>query len=119
MASQSLNTGISLAIGVGLHNIPMGMMIYSTVMKEERAKKHFIISLSTFSTFVGGLAMALISGFLSEALTNALICIALGMVLYIIIFELFPYVLRHKKRKMNAVAVVIGMLIVVLSMCFA
>ena len=119
ISSTSLSGGISLAVGIGLHNIPMGMLIYSTLDKEKVLKKRIVLSCAAFSTFVGGLLMYLLGEFMNESIECALICVALGMVIYIVFFELLPGIIHAKKWVRSAVGFVIGAAIVFLSMIFA
>ena len=119
ISSASLSGGISLAIGVGLHNIPMGMLIYSTLDKERQLKKRIVLSCAAFSTFIGGLLMYLLGGFMSENVECGLICLALGMVVYIVFFELLPEVIHAKKWLRSAVGFIVGAAIVFMSMKLA
>ncbi len=119
ISSTSLSGGISLAVGIGLHNIPMGMLIYSTLDKEKVLKKRIVLSCAAFSTFVGGLLMYLLGEFMNEGIECALICVALGMVIYIVFFELLPGIIHAKKWARSAVGFIIGAAIVFLSMIFA
>ena len=84
VASQSINSGITLALGVALHNIPMGALIYSTLESESRGKRNSILLLSSFSTFFGGLLMMALSSILSPSFFIVLMSLALGMVMYIL-----------------------------------
>lgn len=118
IASQSASSGISLAIGVGLHNIPMGMLIFTALRKEHRIKKIIVMSLATLSTFAGGIIMFLISGALNDAVVSALICIALGMVFYIVFFELIPHIFGHKEYKKSILGIIVGVIFVIASMLF-
>lgn len=118
MALQSTRESFSLAIGVGLHNIPMGMLIYSTLEKEHGFKKNFVLAISVLSTFVGGILMALVSPFLTEGVISALVCVALGMVIYILLFELFPSIYHEKNKRVSIIGTVLGVCIVFLSMLF-
>lgn len=115
---ESLRQGALLSLGVGLHNIPMGMLIYATLEKENRTKRHIVICAASLSTFLGGLLMALIRPFLSEFVIGILIGIALGMILYILIFELIPHLLRQKKWKVSLLGTILGILIIFTSFLF-
>ncbi len=110
---ESLRQGALLSLGVGLHNIPMGMLIYSSLEKERQGKRYLILSLASLSTFFGGLLMTLISPWLNEFFIGFLISVALGMILYIIFFELIPDLLRRKHWRLSAVGIVCGVLILV------
>ncbi len=119
ISATSLSGGISLAVGIGLHNIPMGMLIYSTLDKEKVLKKRIVLSCAAFSTFVGGLLMYLLGEFMNESIECALICVALGMVIYIVFFELLPGIIHAKKWARSTVGFIIGAAIVFLSMIIA
>ena len=116
VASQSLKSGITLALGVALHNIPMGALIYSTLKSESRGKRNVILVLSSFSTFVGGLVMMALSSILSPSFFIVLMSLALGMVLYILFWELLPSALHSKDRTITIVGALLGLLLVVASL---
>ena len=115
MTIESVKLGLLVALGVGLHNIPMGMVIYSTLEKEKKNKKIILLSLVVLSTFIGGLLMLLISNLLNEFVMGILICITLGMLLYIIIFELIPHILHSKNKLLSIIGIVIGVLVILIS----
>lgn len=118
MASESLKIGFLVALGVGLHNIPMGMIISSTMQGENKTKKILLLGLASTSTLIGGILMSLISSFLNEIVIGSLICITLGMLIYIIIFELIPHILHSKNKVLSIVGILIGLLIIVISRLF-
>ena len=115
VASQSLNSGITLALGA-LHNIPMGALIYSTLKSESKGKRNTILILSSFSTFIGGLVMMGLSSILSSSFFIVLMSLALGMVLYILFWELMPSALHSKEKKTTIFGAVLGLLLVVASL---
>lgn len=115
MTIESSKLGILVALGVGLHNIPMGMIIYSTLEKERNSKKITLLTLAMLSTFFGGVLMSLISSLLNEFVIGILICITLGMLIYIIIFELIPHLLHSKNKVLSIVGIVIGIAIILIS----
>ncbi len=118
LACESLRQGAVLAIGVGLHNIPMGMLIYSTLKKEEKKKEHVVIFMACISTFLGGLIMAMVSGYMNQVLLGALICITLGMIGFILFLELLPFMIRAKKPSVSVAGAAIGVIVVFISMMF-
>lgn len=118
IALQSIRQGITLAFGVGLHNIPMGMLIYSTLKNEDRLKKHIALGLSISSTFIGGVIMALLEGYMDKYIIGVLVCITLGMIAYIMFFELLQHMLKTGKVKICIPGILIGMAVVFLSMIF-
>ena len=118
---SSLNQGILFALGISLHNIPMGMMIYSTMVRDgkHRREKSIILGLVTISTLVGGLLMHLLSAFMTETLIGVLVCLASGMIVYIVFLELLPHVLKTKEPKINLIGILIGFGLVFVSSLFA
>jgi len=118
LSVESIKTGLLIALGVGLHNIPMGMVIASTM--EHENKKHKIIAyiLATLSTFIGGLLMFLIHSLISDFVIGILICITLGMILYIVLFELIPHVFHSKNKKISILGILLGIIIIVISSLF-
>ena len=96
----------------------MGMLIYSTLKKERKDKKRSILAVTCLSTFLGGLLMWSVSSILTERLIGYLVCIALGMVIYILVFELFPSVYRFKNRNSMIIGTLVGFAVVLLSMFF-
>lgn len=120
ITSESLKLGILVALGVGLHNIPMGMIISSTLnsSKKDNKKNIFILSAVTISTFIGGILMMLINNILNEFVIGILICITLGMLIYIIIFELIPHLMHSKNKLLSIFGIIIGILIIVISGMF-
>ena len=103
ITTESVKVGLLMALGVGLHNIPMGMVIYSTLKKEDKKKRILMILLSTISTFIGGLLMALISSLISDFVIGILLCLTLGMIIYIVFFELLPHVLHSKNKVLSII----------------
>lgn len=107
--------GFLVALGVGLHNIPMGMIISSTLENENKKKKIVILLLVTLSTFFGGILMMLVSNILSELLIGSLICITLGMLIYIMLFELIPHLLHSKNKLLSIIGILIGIAIMIIT----
>lgn len=115
MTIESLKLGFIVSLGVGLHNIPMGMVIYSTLKNEDNKKKVILLMLTILSTFIGGILMMFISPLLSETVIGILICITLGMLLYIILFELIPHLLHSKNKLLTVIGIIIGILVLITS----
>lgn len=115
---DSFKMAMFIALGVGLHNIPMGMIISSTM--EHEPKKYKIISLlfAALSTFIGGLIMFFVSSIITDFAIGVLICITLGMILYIVIFELIPHVLHGNNKKLSLIGIIFGVIIILISSLF-
>ncbi len=112
---ESLQQGAMLSLGVGLHNIPMGMLIYSSLEKEKKSRRYLIMALASLSTFFGGLLMFLVSPLLNEFVLGILVCITLGIILYIIFFELISDLLRRKHWLLSAIGIIAGVCILLIS----
>ncbi len=115
MTIESLKLGFIVSLGVGLHNIPMGMVIYSTLKNQDKKKKIILLTLTILSTFIGGILMMCISTVFNETVIGVLICITLGMLLYIILFELIPHLVHSKNKLLSIIGIVIGILILIIS----
>ncbi|MBQ5446905.1 MAG: ZIP family metal transporter [Lachnospiraceae bacterium] len=115
LSLTSVNQGIIFAIGISLHNIPMGMLIYSTIDDKKRREKSVILSVVTGATLIGGILMAFISGFLSEGIVLILLCVATGMIAFIVFDELLPHVLRTRPIKPSIIGAVAGFVLVFIS----
>lgn len=115
VANEDFKSGAIFAIGVALHNIPMGMLIYSTLGEKSVREKWAVLGSVTISTLVGGIGMAFISEYFTVSLSAALLCLATGMILYIVLFELLPHVLRTKPVYASIISTIIGFVIVFVS----
>lgn len=118
LAIEDVRTGLLVALGVGLHNIPMGMVIGSTLEHESKSKQIVLISIAALSTFLGGVIMALVNSLISDFVIGVLICITVGMILYIVVFELIPHILHSKDKKLSIIGILIGIGVILLSTLF-
>ncbi len=118
LVTETMKTGLFVALGVGLHNIPMGMVIASTM--EHEPKKHQIIaySLASLSTFIGGLLMHFVHAYISDFVIGVLLCVTLGMIIYIVIFELIPHILHSDNKKLSMIGIALGIMVLILSSLF-
>lgn len=114
-----LKMGLILCIGIGLHNLPMGLVIASTLLNEYSKRKIIIISLIvSLATFIGGLFIFSFNGIQSELIMGLLLCVTLGMLIYIAFCELLQQVLRIEDKKTSYVGIIIGIVILLMSMMF-
>ena len=116
VSSTSLISGILLCIGIGLHNIPMGLVISSTLISSNFSKNKVLkISLIvSIATFIGGILMFIIGG-VSELIEGILLGLTLGMLIYISIFELFHQIYHMKNKKITITGIVVGIILLVIS----
>ncbi len=112
-ATQDTKAGILLCIAIGLHNIPLGIVISSTLQK----KKELLINstILSLSSFVGGLAMFLLSNLISDMLVGILLSLTLGMMIYITLAELLPQIIFNHDKKDSFLGMALGVVLLLLS----
>ncbi len=116
LAMTSIQGGIAFAIGIAMHNIPMGMLIESTMEERKRSERYVLLATVTLSTLFGGILMNMISDYLTEVLTQTLVGIASGMILFIVVAELLPHVFRTKYHVgLSIVSILSGFVLVCIS----
>lgn len=115
LTMESTRVGALVALGVGLHNIPMGMILAATLEHEPKKIRYTLLGAAVFSTFIGGLLMYFLSAALSEFFIGILIALTLGMLCYIIFFELIPHLMHNTNKKMSLLFVAVGMILIVIS----
>ncbi len=115
---NDIKMGLLMSIGVGLHNIPLGIIITTTLdMGNEKASKYFWCLGSLFiSSFIGGLIPFLLKiTVVSDTLVGILLSLTLGMLLYILIFELLPKVIKTKHKKITILGLLSGVVTLLLA----
>ncbi len=117
-STNDINLGIMMALGVGLHNIPLGIIITTTLNSEEKIGKYIFCIISLFiSSFLGGLLLYLLNiSTVSDVVIGSLLALTIGMLLYIIIFELYPKVKKTKNKKITIIGLISGVIIALVSM---
>lgn len=117
VASSNLLSGLLLCIGIGLHNIPMGLVIALTLSSHNHSNKKILnISLIvSFSTFIGGFIMFILGG-VSSITEGILLGLTLGMLIYIAIFELLYQVYNMKDKRLSIFGTIFGIFIFVISL---
>lgn len=112
ITSTSLTTAFMLSLGVGLHNIPMGMVIYSTLKHEKKNIKLFLLATVSLSTMAGGIIMNFMWSAINDFVIGILISLTLGMIIYLIIFELLPHIMHSKNKKLSILGILIGIVVI-------
>lgn len=115
--ANSFDSGIFVCLGVGAHNIALGMVITSFFYKSNNDKKKTLLIMLgiALSTFLGGI-LALIIGSVSQLVEGIILAITLGMLIYITLFEFLPHVLNTKYKKDSIIGVVIGILVLIIGL---
>ena len=115
---NDISLGLMMSIGVGLHNIPLGIIITATLNmsnNKKPVKYYACLGSLVISSFVGGLIPYLLNiNTVNETVIGSLLALTLGMLLYIIIFELFPKVIKTKDKKITLAGIITGFLILFL-----
>ena len=114
LALVDVKLGLVMAIGVGLHNVPFGMEIYTTLEKTQKNSWASIILL-TLSTVLSAGIMMIIGG-VSDIVLACLISITIGMIVYLILFELAPELMEAKNKKSVMLGVLSGVILMAINM---
>lgn len=115
--NNSIKFGSLLGLGVALHNIPLGMSISSFFYSKGKVKTILLSLVVSLSTFLGGLTLVLFKDFIiNDFVRGIILSITLGMLLYIVIFELLDHILENKKN--SIVGIILGILILLVSTLF-
>lgn len=110
--------GIMTGIGVGLHNIPLGMVIASTFYQYNKSKGRTILIVLgvSLSTFIGGFIMSVFHIHEVIHLIEVVsLSMTLGMLLYISVMELVPKVRHCKYKGATMAGLIIGFLLLLIS----
>lgn len=120
-ALTNVRMALLMCLGIGLHNIPLGMIITSTFYKGNHDKKKTILWILciSLSTFLGGCIIFLLGDHLvTSTVLGILLGITLGMITYIILFELIPHVQSIKNKKDATIGILSGIIILLVSQLF-
>lgn len=116
-----IKMGLMLVIGIAMHNFALGLSISSELLTHEKNKKHLFNTLLflTISTFIGGVVMSLFNVYLETSLTLAIIItLTVGMIVYIVFFELIPHFINIKKKKNATIGLIVGIILMLLTLLF-
>ena len=108
--SANVKAGLLMTIGIGLHNIPLGFQIGSSLNKN-RALYIFIL---TISGFLGGLLCLAFTSF-SDLIMNYILSFTLGMIIYLTLFELAHELYNGRKNKFSLYGIIVGVIIIIVS----
>lgn len=113
---NSFKAGALMSIGVGLHNMPLGIEISSNIKHANNKKKVLILLGLVISTFVGSFLIFILNNNISNLFMFPLLAIASGMIIYIALFELLIDVIKYRKDKHTYYGLLIGTIIVIFMM---
>ena len=110
VAVNNFQSGLMMCLGIGLHNLPFGFQIANY---SNKASNKLAVVLLVLSGLFGGLIIYLF-GDINETITGIIVAITLGMILYILVFELLKEVITNIKKKATFCGIIIGILILIL-----
>lgn len=114
-----VRTGLMLAIGIGFHNLPLGMVIATTFYQGDQKPSRVWLSIGgvTLSTLVGGILSFLLNNqAVPEWVLGSLLSLTLGMLLFLLFSELWPRIRKSKFRIERNFGILIGIIIMLISM---
>lgn len=112
----SFKTGLIFSIGISCHNIALGLAITSEFNIGSNNKKTTILLMFSLAlaTLVGACLMMLFNIIIeSNILLGLIMSITLGMILYIVFFELLSLFLRTKNKIISFFGFILGIIIMV------
>ena len=117
-SASDINLGIVMSLGVGLHNIPLGIIVTTTLNNDSNLGKYLFCIISLFiSSFAGGLLLFLLDiSTVNDIVIGSLLSLTIGMLLYIIIFELYPKVKKTSNNKITIIGLISGVVLALLSL---
>lgn len=119
--ASDTSLGIMMSTGVGLHNIPLGMIVSTTFYQSGEKKSKYLGYLAGLSLtpFLGGfIAYAFRIVHVNPLVMGSLLSLTLGMLIYIIIFELFPKIKETTNKKMSILGLILGVAILLVTIFF-
>ncbi len=119
LVTSDIKAGLLACIGVGLHNIPLGMVITSTFYKANNNKRKtlFIILGISLSTFIGGFFIYLFHlSNVIKLLESVSIVLTIGMLIYILLMELLPKIIYTKEKKITAIGILLGIMLLIITL---
>ena len=119
LSASNIKAAFITSIGVGLHNIPLGMVIASAFYQKNQNKRKTlkIVTIVALSTFLGGLIVFLfpISNYI-EILESISLTLTIGMLLFILFMELIPRMRKTKHQKISLSGFIFGMVLLLVTM---
>lgn len=109
---NSLKSGILMMLSISLHNIPLGFQIGNSIDNSKYSK--LLIFFLCISSLLGSLIM-IVFGEINESILSILIALTLGMLLYILIFELFNEIKKYIDKKETLYGIIIGIIILLIT----
>lgn len=121
LSTNDIKAAFVASVGVGLHNIPLGMVIASAFYQriENRKKTMLVVTAVALSTFLGGLIVCIfpITNYI-EILEAITLTLTIGMLLFILIMELIPKMRKTEHKKISIIGFAIGVVLLLTTLFF-
>ena len=111
---ESVSSGLLFSVGVGLHNLPLGIEIASNFNERKNKKSNLLLFLLVISSFLGASLMVIFGKFISDIVLYIFLSIACGMIIYIAFFELLKDLKGYLKSKYTYLGFLIGLFLLIL-----
>ncbi len=111
--------GFAITLGIGFHNIPLGIVIAGAFYQSNQNMSKTILSilLVSLSTFVGGIIMFFLNvNSINPLILGLLLSITLGMLLFILIDELIPRIKNTKYKRTSITGIVLGIVLILITL---
>ena len=106
--------GLKMAFSIALHNIPEGISVAVPLFYSNNKKIFKNMFFLAFSEFIGAIIAAILFQNLSVKVVGELYLIIGGIMSYIAIFELLKESLKYNYKKLNFLATLMGLIIVII-----
>ena len=111
-ALTDIKIGTFMALGVAFHNIPLGIQISSLI--HERKNKLIMLACLCLSSVIGVVIISVFNISISVLVEGILLSITLGMIIYILLFELLCEVKENIKKKELIYGLLVGLVFILI-----
>lgn len=110
-------TAVILTLGIGLHNIPLGFTLSSTLNKiYSKTKTLLFIVFIGLSYLLGAIVAYKFNDILTKPLVlGVALTLTFGMILYIAIYEFLPLIKEYKNKKYVLIGYISGLILMLLT----
>ncbi len=113
---ENMGLGFLFSLGVGLHNLPLGIEIASGLESQKKKQKteNILFTFLILSSFLGAILLAILKIQFTGMTLLFLLCLSLGMILYIALFELLKEIFQYKKHKEVFYGMIVGIVLLII-----
>lgn len=112
----SFKTGLVFSIGISCHNIALGLAITSEfdIASNNKKTTYLLMFALALANLIGAFLMMLFNFIIeSNILLGLIMAITLGMILYIVLFELLSLFIKTNSKKISLLGFLLGLLIMI------